>query len=161
MARVLPPLYPDDWSLPASLLCARSQPGRALLADRRVAAALEAELLRTSARFEVALLTYCVVPDTVWMVAIPRRADNSARAMAARWRYLTGLWYHDHAGGALWRGRVGAEVLRDWDTTWAAVRRVWREPVRSGVARQTREYRWAGGLPSFSEADCSARPSPR
>jgi REP element-mobilizing transposase RayT len=161
MARVLPPFHPDEWTLPAVLLEARAQRGRSLLADRRVAAALEAELLRTCPRFDVAPLAYCVTTDTVWLVIAARQDSAASRAMAVRWRQLTGLWYREHASQTLWRGRLASRPLADWGATWRAVRQVLHEPVRLGLSPRPTDYRWAGIPLAFSGADRSVRPAPR
>jgi hypothetical protein len=161
MARVLPPFHPAEWILPAVLLEARAQRGRSLLADRRVTAALEAELLRTCPRFEVAPLAYCVTADAVWLVIAARHDSAAPRAMAVRWRQLTGLWYREHAAQTLWRGRLASRTLPDWGATWAAVRQVLHEPVRLGLSSRPADYRWLGMPLALSGEGRSARPVPR
>ena len=103
----------------------------------------------------VEVLAYCLMPNHVHLVAVPRTEDGLHRMMRPlHMRYAQVINRLHGWAGHLWQGRFFSSVL-DNDYFLAAVRYVERNPVRAGIVPRAEEYAW-----SSAAARCGLRLDP-
>lgn len=89
------------------------------------------------------LRAYCLMRNHFHIVVITRNANFSAgmqRLLSAYVRYFN----HRHArGGHLFKRPFKSEPIRDERQLATAVAYVGNNPVRAGICRDAREYRWS------------------
>jgi len=91
----------------------------------------------------LSLLGYCLMPNHVHLVAIPRAADSLALALRqTHGRYAAYLNARQRASGHVWQGRYYSCPL-DAGHLWAALRYTERNPVRAGMVTAPEDYRWS------------------
>lgn len=86
---------------------------------------------------------YCLMPNHVHLVAIPRRADSLATVLKPVHLRLAQFvnWTHGMTGRR-WQGRFFSCPLDDRHTA-TAVRYVELNPVRAGLVREAESYQWS------------------
>jgi len=91
----------------------------------------------------VAIWAWCLMPNHVHLVAVPRTAEALARAIGeAHRRYTRHVNEREDWRGYLWQGRFGSFVMQGGHTL-AAVRYVERNPVRAGLVQQAWQWPWS------------------
>ena len=95
------------------------------------------------ARCGVAVWAYCLMPNHVHLLAVPRTAGGLARAVgrANRW-HARQINFRQGRRGSLWQGRFGSCVL-DAQHALAAARYIERNPVRAGLAKRAWDWPWS------------------
>jgi len=145
IARVVAPGYPHHVTQRGN----RRQRTFFGAADYRAYLALMAEWCASQ---KVRILAYCLMPNHVHLVAVPREARGLARAIGgAHRRYTRRINFRKRWRGYLWQGRFGSCVM-DRKHCLAAARYIERNPVRAGLV--TRAWKWP-----WSSA--AANPAPR
>ena len=94
-------------------------------------------------KYGLEIHAYCLMPDHLHLVCVPRR--RSALAGATKEvgrRYARYVGKMRRLRGDLWAGRPQSCVL-DRAHAWEAVRHVEQCPVRGGKARRAERYRWS------------------
>ncbi len=95
---------------------------------------------------------YCLMPNHVHLIVVPRDADGLRRTFADAHRRYTGLINARHRWtGHLWQGRFGA-VAMDEAHLSAAVRYVALNPVRAGLVKRAQDWPW-----SSTRAHCEGK----
>jgi putative transposase len=92
---------------------------------------------------QVEVWAYCLMPNHVHLIAVPRTADGLRRAVGeAHRRYTRMVNFREGWRGHLWQGRFASFVL---DETYllTAARYVELNPVRAGLVNTPRQYRWS------------------
>ena len=91
----------------------------------------------------VAVWAYCLMPNHVHLILVPRDADGLRRALAPVHRYYAG---HVHArqqrSGHFWQGRFGC-VAMDEEHLGAALRYVALNPVRARLCKRAVDWPWS------------------
>jgi putative transposase len=91
----------------------------------------------------VAIWAYCLMPNHVHLVVVPRTAEALALAIGeVHRRYTCHVNARECWTGYLWQGRFGSSVM-DTPHTLAAVRYVELNPVRAGLTPEPQEYPWS------------------
>jgi len=91
----------------------------------------------------VQVWAYCLMPNHVHLIAVPKRADGLCRAIGeAHRRYTRYVNFREGWRGHLWQGRFASYVL-DESHLLAAARYVELNPVRAGLATAPSDYRWS------------------
>jgi len=94
-------------------------------------------------RYSLEILAYCLMPNHVHIVAIPRRLDSMANTMRILdKRHSDALNAAFDWAGHLWQGRYFSAALDDAHL-WNAVRYVERNPVRAGLVERAEDYLWS------------------
>jgi len=94
-------------------------------------------------RFRVDILAYCLMPNHVHLIAIPREDGDLARAIGETHRnYTRFINFRENWRGYLWQGRFSSYVL-DERYLLAATRYVLLNPVRAKLAENPWDYRWS------------------
>lgn len=107
-------------------------------------------LARYARRYGLDIWAYCLMPNHVHIVAVPRRADALSRTFQlVNMQYAQ--YFNEKTGstGHLWQGRYFSCVL-DEPHTQAAVRYVETNPVRAGLAATAEAYRWSSAAAHVS-----------
>jgi len=121
--------------------------------ERRVYLDLLAEAVKL---YGVSVVGYCLMPNHVHLVVIPRRAEGLAEALKrVHGRYASYWNVAQASSGHVWQGRFYSCPLEEghW---WRALRYTELNPVRGGLAREAAEWAW-----SSAGAHCGrAEPAP-
>ncbi len=95
------------------------------------------------AEHQVQIWAYCLMPNHVHLIAVPKTADGLCRAIGeAHRRYTRRVNSREDWRGHLWQGRFASFVM-DKPYLLAAARYVELNPVRAGLAASARGYRWS------------------
>lgn len=107
-------------------------------------------------RFEVACLAYCLMPNHYHFVADATQAELSRGIH--RLNGLYAQWFNKEHGywGHLFGDRFSANEVLDERYAMEVARYVLLNPVRAGLCRHPREWRW-----SSYRASVGLRPKPR
>ena len=91
----------------------------------------------------VRIWAYCLMPNHVHLIAVPKTADGLCRAIGeAHRRYTRHVNFREGWRGHLWQGRFASYVL-DEPHLLAAARYVELNPVRAGLVVAPSGYRWS------------------
>jgi len=102
------------------------------------------------AKQKVKVLAYCLMPNHVHLVAVPREAQGLARAIGeAHRRYTRRINFRKEWRGYLWQGRFGSCVM-DREHCLAAARYIERNPVRAGLVKRAWEWPWSSAAAHVS-----------
>jgi putative transposase len=91
----------------------------------------------------VAVWAYCLMPNHVHLILVPRDADGLRAALGeAHRRYTRHVNFREGWRGYLWQGRF-ASFPMDEPHLLACARYVELNPVRAKLARRARDWRWS------------------
>lgn len=115
--------------------------------------ALYLDLLAQGAeRAGVGIWAYCLMPNHVHVIAVPRDADGLGRAFRHVHRHYTGyVNARMRVTGHLWQGRFGS-VAMDEPHLHVALRYVALNPVRARLVARPEDWRW-----SSAAAHCAGK----
>ena len=109
-------------------------------ADRRYYLHLLAE---HAAKHRLHIYAYCLMPDHVHLVIVPRDAESlTAALMPLHSQYAKHIRRTRKVRGSVWHGRFSSCPM-DRRHTWEAVRYVERNPVRAGMILRPERYPWS------------------
>jgi putative transposase len=91
----------------------------------------------------VEVWAYCLMPNHVHLIAVPRSEDSLRRAVGeAHRRYTRRVNFREKWRGCLWQGRFASFVM-DEPHLLAAARYVELNPVRAGLVSKADDWRWS------------------
>jgi putative transposase len=91
----------------------------------------------------VEILAYCLMPNHVHLIAVPRSDDGLRRAIGeAHRRYTRLVNLREGQRGHLWQGRFASFVV-DKPYLVTAARYIELNPVRAGLVKTPSRYRWS------------------
>jgi putative transposase len=91
----------------------------------------------------LAVWAWCLMPNHVHLIAVPRQADSLHRGLGeAHRRYTRRVNLRQGWRGHLWQGRFASYPL-DKGHLWAAVRYVERNPERAGLVGRSQDWPWS------------------
>ncbi len=94
-------------------------------------------------KHDVEVGAYCLMPNHVHLVVVPRHPDSLASLLHDCHRTYAVIYNERHGyEGHLWQGRYYSCALDDMHF-WAAIHYVERNPVRAGMVRRAEEYPWS------------------
>lgn len=135
-ARIVLPGYPHH-------VVQRSRGGEAVFAERDDYQAYLERLALSANEYGVAIYAYCLLPDSVHLVVVPRTAEGLALAIRRTHSTFSRLYNTKHGGaGTVWKDRFEScpvEKSRVLDI----VRYVERLPVLRTPARKAERYEWS------------------
>ena len=101
----------------------------------------------------VAVWAYCLMPNHVHLILAPRDADGLRAALGeAHRRYTRHVNFREGWRGYLWQGRF-ASFPMDQRHLLACARYVELNPVRAGLARRARDWRWSSARAHLAGSD--------
>jgi putative transposase len=96
---------------------------------------------------------YCLMPNHVHLILVPRDADGLSRTLGEAHRQYTRFINGRHGWtGHLWQGRFGS-VAMDEEHLESAVRYVSLNPVRARLVREAQEWEWSSVRAHLSGKD--------
>ena len=110
---------------------------------------------------KVKVWAYCLMPNHVHLIVVPKSEDGLRRAIGeAHRRYTRRINSRRRWRGHLWQGRFASFVL-DEPYLLAAARYVELNPVRARLATAPSEYRWSSaGAHIKRKDDCLVKVAP-
>ena len=94
-------------------------------------------------RFNVEIWFYCLMPNHVHLIAVPKSEDGLRRAIGEAHRHYTrGINFRQDWRGHLWQGRFSSFAM-DNKHLIAAVRYIAMNPVKAGLSKRPEQYRWS------------------
>ena len=116
--------------------------------------ALHLDLLADAAsRHGVEIWSYCLMPNHVHIVAVPRDEDGLGRTFRHVHRHYTGyVNARLRVTGHLWQGRF-ASVAMDEQHLHAAFRYVALNPVRARLVRRAEDWAWSSARAHLAGKD--------
>ncbi len=116
--------------------------------------ALYLDLLGQAAdRYGVEIWSYCLMPNHVHIIAVPRDADALGRTFRHVHRHYTGfINARLRVTGHLWQGRFSS-VAMDEQHLCAAIRYVALNPVRAKLVDRAEEWQWSSVRAHFAQRD--------
>ena len=101
----------------------------------------------------VEIWSYCLMPNHVHLIAVPKTADGLRRAIGeAHQRYTRRINFREQWRGYLWQGRF-ASFLVDEPHLLAAARYVELNPVRAKLVERARQWPWSSAKAHLSGRD--------
>jgi len=101
----------------------------------------------------VAIWAYCLMPNHIHLIAVPRSEDGLARAIGeAHRRYTRRINFREKWRGYLWQGRFASFVM-DEPYVVAAARYVELNPVRAGLVPDANDWRFSSARAHLSGRD--------
>jgi putative transposase len=112
------------------------------------------DLLRRHAeRYGLDIWAYCLMPNHVHLIGVPRRPGSMARALGrTHAEYAQYFNLIRQSCGHVWQARYFSCPL-DGAHLWRAMAYVERNPVRGGLARDASAYRWSSAAAHFGKPD--------
>jgi putative transposase len=112
------------------------------------------ELLAEQAmRAGTQVLAYCLMPNHVHLILVPRDEDGLRRALAeTHRRYARMIHARRSRGGQLWHERFHSFPV-DSDWLLMAVRHIEQNPVRSRFVRRPRDWPWSSARAHIAKRD--------
>jgi putative transposase len=94
-------------------------------------------------KYEVEIWFYCLMPNHVHLIAVPKSEDGLRRAIGeAHRRFTRRINFREDWRGHLWQGRFSSFVM-DNKYLMTAVRYIANNPVKCGLAKRPEQYRWS------------------
>jgi len=101
----------------------------------------------------VAIWSYCLMPNHVHLIAVPKTEDGLRRAIGeAHRRYTRRINFRKKWRGYLWQGRF-ASFIMDEPYLLAAARYVELNPVRAKLVDRARDWPWSSAKAHLSGRD--------
>ncbi|HUT93697.1 MAG TPA: transposase [Thermoguttaceae bacterium] len=102
---------------------------------------------------KVEVWAYCLMPNHVHLIVVPKTEDGLRRAIGeAHRRYTRRVNFREQWRGHLWQGRFASFVL-DEPHLLACARYVELNPVRARLATAPSEYRWSSARAHIKRKD--------
>jgi len=110
---------------------------------------------------KVEVWAYCLMPNHVHLIVVPKSADGLRRAIGeAHRRYTRRVNFREGWRGHLWQGRFASFVLGE-PHLLAAARYVELNPVRAGLVTAPSKYRFSSARAHFKgKDDCLVKVAP-
>lgn len=100
-------------------------------------------LNRYQCRYSLSILAYCLMPNHVHFVAVPKKEHSLAKTLnVCHMRYAHYFNKKNNLTGHLWQGRFYSCILDD-KHLYAAIRYVENNPVRAGLVKKAGEWKWS------------------
>ena len=100
-------------------------------------------LKQYSIKYGLKVVSYCLMPNHVHLIVVPKQKESLAQAIGETHRnYTTIINRREKWTGYLWQGRFHSYVL-DENYLIAAVRYILLNPVRARIVKEAEEYAWS------------------
>ena len=110
-------------------------------------------LAEAAARSQVAIWSYCLMPNHVHIVAVPSDEDGLRRTFRYVHRHYTGyINARLRVTGHLWQGRFSS-VAMDEPHLVTALRYIALNPVRARLVARAEDWRWSSTRAHLATAD--------
>lgn len=97
-----------------------------------------------AAKHRVAVHAYVLMTNHIHLLVTPETAHGLPRAMRhVNWRYSRYANDSQERTGSIWEGRYRASLIEADSYFFACMRYIELNPVRAGMAKTPRDYRWS------------------
>ncbi len=94
-------------------------------------------------RYETRIWSYCLMPNHVHLILVPKTADGLCRSVGeTHRRYTRHVNFREKWRGHLWQGRFASYGM-DEPYLMAAARYVERNPVKAGLVSRAEDWPWS------------------
>jgi putative transposase len=101
----------------------------------------------------VSVWAYCLMPDHVHLIVVPKSQDSLHRAIGeAHRRYTRRVNFREGCRGHLWQGRFASFVMDEYYLL-ACARYIERNPVRTGLCARPQDYPWSSAAAHWGGKD--------
>jgi hypothetical protein len=138
----------QDLQLPAIYARIRTRRGYFALNQAGIAGMVTTELLRTTRRFQVEVVAYCVMPDCLSVLVAGTQPGAHAHDAIRRWKQVSGAAHRLRAGRTLWQPRTPVWPVESVSAILEVAAYLVLEPVRLGVVRAAEDYQWLSAPPA-------------
>ncbi len=108
-------------------------------------------------KYKLSILAYCLMPNHVHFIAVPRDKDSLAKTFnAAHMRYAHYYNKKSSQTGHLWQGRFYSCVM-DENHLYAAVRYIENNPVRSKLVKKPWDWKWSSAREHIEKGKSSLK----
>lgn len=102
-------------------------------------------------KMNIDIWAYCLMPNHVHLVLVPRDTQGLSRALSqVHQRYTRMINKREDWSGYLWQGRFLSYVM-DESYALSAVRYVELNPVVAGLVKQAEDYKWSSAYAHIHE----------
>jgi putative transposase len=89
------------------------------------------------------IVAYCLMPNHVHLITIPKNKEGLARAIGETHRnYTRMINFREKWRGYLWQGRFSSYVM-DEKYLYSAVKYILNNPVKARIVKSAEEYEWS------------------
>jgi REP-associated tyrosine transposase len=104
-------------------------------------------------KFQVETWAYCLMPNHVHLIVLPKEKDSLRLAIGeAHRRYTRRINFREGWRGHLWQGRFSSFILAQ-NYLLACTRYVELNPVRAGLVQRPEDWRWSSAGPHIKRKD--------
>jgi len=101
-------------------------------------------LKKYSYLWKLEVWAYCLMPNHVHVLGVPRKPESLAKGMGSTNLIYTQYINRRYArSGRLWQNRFFSNIIEKESYLWAAVRYIERNPVRAGLVASPEDYPWS------------------
>ena len=111
----------------------------------RARAAIE-ELRKVSAKADVLVHAFCMMPDHAHLLVEGRTAQADIVKFVAQWKQSTGYIFRHELPRRFWQRRFYDHVLRTAEDSEAVAWYIWMNPVRKGIVAEPAMYAFSGSF---------------
>jgi putative transposase len=119
---------------------------RQVFADDRLVTLMLEQISRAAHDLGFAILAYCFMPDHLHLLVEAQTDDANLVKFAHALKQRTGFAYLRTSPHILWQKGYFDHVLRDDELTEVVARYILENPVRGGLCKVPREYKYSGSL---------------
>ena len=102
------------------------------------------ELFALSDRYGFVTDAYVFMPDHVHWTCEAQHENCSLTEFVSMWKQRTGWAWRQREGVRLWQKGYWERILRENDNALSIARYIVENPVRAGLVRDARDYRYSG-----------------
>jgi putative transposase len=101
-------------------------------------------LKKYSNQWHFDIWAYCLMPNHVHILAVPRREESFARGIGATNLVYTQYFNHRYKrSGRLWQNRFFSAVIEKESFLWSVARYIEKNPVRANIVKRAEDYMWS------------------
>jgi putative transposase len=123
-----------------------------LFTEPRIVDQVVDQILRAADRCDVAVTTYCAMPDHLHLLVKGRTDRADLREFVKHAKQHSGYVHSQSVGGRLWQPSYYDRVLRDDESDLFVIAYMLRNPVEAGLVKTCCDYRFAGSGTTTLEA---------
>jgi len=101
-------------------------------------------LKKYSHQWNFDIWAYCLMPNHVHILAVPRKEESFARGIGATNLVYTQYFNHRYKrSGRLWQNRFFSAIIEKGSYLWYVARYIERNPVRANIIKRAEDYDWS------------------
>jgi putative transposase len=111
-------------------------------------------LKKYSDQWNFNIWAYCLMPNHVHILAVPRKEKSFARGIGATNLVYTQYFNHRYRrSGRLWQNRFFSAIIEKGSYLWSVARYIERNPVRANIVKRGEDYIWSSAKAHLLKAE--------